>query len=223
MKTPKTYFVYKHTAPNGKVYIGITSQKPEGRWGKDGHGYKSSGRFHFAIEKYGWENIKHEIVARGLSKEAAQTAERKLVKRYDSYNPKHGYNATPGGDKCAPMSEAGKEKIRQSKLGAKNPMYGKCMSDEHKAKISKANSGKRKSEATIERMREAQSNRSQEWLDHLREANTQIRGVRCVETGKVFRSVSDAAKEIKASASNIVAAIAGRKRHTVKGFHWEYV
>ena len=26
------YSVYKHTAPNGKVYIGITSRKPEYRW-----------------------------------------------------------------------------------------------------------------------------------------------------------------------------------------------
>lgn len=28
------YVVYKHTCPNGKVYIGITSQKPEHRWKK---------------------------------------------------------------------------------------------------------------------------------------------------------------------------------------------
>jgi hypothetical protein len=26
------YTLYKHTAPNGKVYIGITSRKPESRW-----------------------------------------------------------------------------------------------------------------------------------------------------------------------------------------------
>lgn len=26
------YSVYKHTAPNGKIYIGITSMKPENRW-----------------------------------------------------------------------------------------------------------------------------------------------------------------------------------------------
>lgn len=26
------YSVYKHTAPNGKVYIGITGKDPEKRW-----------------------------------------------------------------------------------------------------------------------------------------------------------------------------------------------
>lgn len=26
------YCVYKHTSPNGKVYIGITKKKPNDRW-----------------------------------------------------------------------------------------------------------------------------------------------------------------------------------------------
>ncbi len=34
----KKYCVYMHTAPNGKVYIGITSQKPSQRFGR-GRGY----------------------------------------------------------------------------------------------------------------------------------------------------------------------------------------
>ena len=34
------FCVYKHTCPNGKVYIGITGKKPKHRWGKDGSGYK---------------------------------------------------------------------------------------------------------------------------------------------------------------------------------------
>lgn len=35
----KKYFLYKHTFPNGKVYIGITSRvNPERRW-LGGRGY----------------------------------------------------------------------------------------------------------------------------------------------------------------------------------------
>jgi len=30
----KNYCVYKHTSPNGKMYIGMTGQNPEKRWGK---------------------------------------------------------------------------------------------------------------------------------------------------------------------------------------------
>lgn len=31
------YTVYKHTTPSGKVYIGITGQKPERRWQNGNH------------------------------------------------------------------------------------------------------------------------------------------------------------------------------------------
>lgn len=54
--------VYKHTnLINQKVYIGITSRKPSSRWGLQGKGYKDQPKFFNAIEKYGWENFKHEI------------------------------------------------------------------------------------------------------------------------------------------------------------------
>lgn len=52
----KNYFVYKHTnQTNGKVYIGLTKQNPESRWGKNGINYKNKcPHFWNAIQKYGW-------------------------------------------------------------------------------------------------------------------------------------------------------------------------
>ena len=51
----KTYCVYKHeNIINHKVYIGITCQKPEYRWGHDGCNYKECPIFWRAIQKYGW-------------------------------------------------------------------------------------------------------------------------------------------------------------------------
>lgn len=44
MESDKLYCVYKHTAPNGKVYIGITKQKPKYRWGR-GSGYRTNEHF----------------------------------------------------------------------------------------------------------------------------------------------------------------------------------
>lgn len=57
----KDYCVYKHTLPNNKVYIGITKQIPSLRWA-NGRGYKHSNYFYNAILKYGWLNIRHEIL-----------------------------------------------------------------------------------------------------------------------------------------------------------------
>ena len=61
------YIVYKHTCPNGKVYIGITSREAKLRW-NCGNGYNNNKHFKSAIVKYGWNNIKHEILFDGLTK-----------------------------------------------------------------------------------------------------------------------------------------------------------
>ena len=54
-----SYTVYKHTFPNNKVYIGITSQSVSRRW-RNGEGYRNKQQLIYrAILKYGWDNIKH--------------------------------------------------------------------------------------------------------------------------------------------------------------------
>ena len=91
--------VYKHTFPNGKVYFGYTSYKnPKRRWGKNGDGYKDQPVYD-AIEHFGWDNIKHEIIAEGIPTIAeAKTLETKLINESHSNNIHFGYNFTPGGD-----------------------------------------------------------------------------------------------------------------------------
>lgn len=94
----KRYVVYMHTSPNNKRYVGITRQNPpEKRWGYNGSGYCDNEHFSRAISKYSWENIKHEILYTGLTKEEAEQKEIELIAYYDSINPDKGYNMTPGG------------------------------------------------------------------------------------------------------------------------------
>lgn len=91
------YTVYKHTCPNGKVYIGITKQKPERRWGGNGIGYKENEYFYRAIQKYGWNNIKHEIIAEGLTEDEANEMEIDLISQYRANDRSRGYNKHYGG------------------------------------------------------------------------------------------------------------------------------
>ena len=92
-----SYCVYKHTFPNNKVYIGITSLNPLRRW-NNGNGYCRQQFVFNAILKYGWDNIKHEILYSGLTKEDACQKEIELIARYKSNNLDFGYNVSLGGE-----------------------------------------------------------------------------------------------------------------------------
>lgn len=96
MVEERNYTVYKHTCPNGKIYIGITRRNPVERWDR-GYGYMHNRRFFQAIKKYGWDNIKHEILYSYLTSNEASEKEKELIKKFHSNNEEYGYNYTEGG------------------------------------------------------------------------------------------------------------------------------
>lgn len=114
--TKNNYTVYKHTTPSGKVYIGITSKRPEERW-LNGRGYCRNEHFWNAIKKYGWENIKHEVLETGLSREDASKAEKRYILAFQSHVPSKGYNLTDGGEIGAKHTEESRRKLSESKKG----------------------------------------------------------------------------------------------------------
>ena len=149
MNENKQFKVYKHVSPIGKVYIGITSQTVEKRW-QNGYGYKQNSYFYSAIKKYGWENITHEILAEGLTKEEAYDAEKSLIKQYKSNDRNYGYNCTKGGEggNGYVMSEETRQKIRELSLG-------RHLSEEAKKKVSEFHKGRKRSEETKRKISEA--------------------------------------------------------------------
>lgn len=84
--------VYKHTFPDGKIYIGI-ADNVEKRW-NNGQGYIGNPAMRDAIIKYGWDNVKHEILVMCETREKALAYERYFIIFYDSENPQNGYNRT---------------------------------------------------------------------------------------------------------------------------------
>lgn len=119
----KKYYIYKHTFPNNKVYIGITCQLPEMRWGHNGEGYlqlnkkgqPTQVKMYNAIQKYGWKNIKHEIIEIVYTKEEAELKEQYYItKIYKSHFAKYGYNIMLGGSYNNKLSAKTKHKISTS-------------------------------------------------------------------------------------------------------------
>lgn len=106
----RTWIVYEHISPSGKIYVGITSQRVKVRW-QNGRGYIHCKVFYRSILKYGWENFQHNIIASNLGEQTAKNIEKDLIKFYKDGNI--SYNITDGGDATVgiPCSIILREKI----------------------------------------------------------------------------------------------------------------
>ena len=108
--------IYKHTSPSGKVYIGQTGQKPEYRW-DNGKGYEGCTLFFNAINKYGWNNIQHEVLFTGLDQLNADIIEEDLIYYYKQIGK--SYNLATGGkvNRGWKYSEESKKKLSKAMKG----------------------------------------------------------------------------------------------------------
>lgn len=213
------YCVYKHTAPNGKVYIGQTCQKPEQRW-KRGKGYSNNEYFAKAIQKYGWDNFKHEILFDGLTKGEADILEVETIIRYKSTDKKYGFNMENGGYGKGKHSQETLKKMSEGRKGIQAWNKGVPLSEEQKRLISEKNKGKpapfkgkHLSEETKKKLSESQSNK--------------MKSVLCVETNIIYRSFKDAERETGVNSKNIAKVCSGKiysgkKYITAGGYHWQY-
>ena len=231
-KTKNNFCVYKHTTPSGKVYIGITCQKVEKRW-KNGKGYDMCTAFNRAIRKYGWKNIEHEIIYKGLDKETACELECRLIAEYDSTNPKHGYNLTSGGEHYEPSEEMLK-RFSESHIKSykEHPEYGQHLSKIQKGKKMSAESSEKKRQAMLlfyEQNPEKRAlcgnsfrgkKRGVEFSEKLGERKS--KRVMCIETQKIYDSIKQAAEHEGGSPIGITAMLHGRAK-TCKGKTYKFV
>lgn len=122
--------VYKITCKiNNKIYIGQTNETIEKRF-KRHMGYQKDEhdtKFYRAVRKYGTENFYIEEIDRATTQEELDEKELYWINKLDAVN--NGYNTKAVKGKCGgdtlsnhPNKKAISEKIRQSKIGDKNPM-----------------------------------------------------------------------------------------------------
>jgi hypothetical protein len=86
------YFVYVHTFPDCRRYVGQTKKDVKARWGMNGIGYKGNKRMYDEITRVGWDNIGHDVVATVYGEKAALTKENELIKEYNSSDRRYGFN-----------------------------------------------------------------------------------------------------------------------------------
>ena len=210
----RVYKVYVHITPSNKYYVGITKRDTYQRWGKNGYNYKSNKHFWNAIQKYGWDNIQHEVVADNLTESEAKNFEILLIKKLESQSPMHGYNITKGGDGGGyNISEESRIKMSQAKKGKNTGSDNVCYGISPKERMDKD-------------IYDTWLYKHQHPEDYWYE-NKRIKII-CLNNKEVFNSIEDAAKKYNINSSDICTCCkgklyhAGRDKNTGELLSWQY-
>ena len=131
-------WIYKITnIQNNKIYIGQTIRPVQERINRhfnDALNNIIDTHFARAIRKWGKHNFIYEIIDTAETQEELNIKEQKYIRLFQTTNSDYGYNETDAINKCGGNTYQSKteeemkiikEKIRQTKMGSKNPMARK--------------------------------------------------------------------------------------------------
>lgn len=222
------YKIYKITNKKypSEIYIGSTKLTLKRRF-QSHASFKHSSVYPY-IKRDGRENFEISVIDYASTKEEALEKEifwTIFFKKqgYFLYNRKAGDE--PFKETKRKMSEAHKGRY----TGKENPMYGKHLSEEAKAKISKANKGRHHTEEVKKKMSETRKGEnhplygkhySKETKYKLRKKNG--KAIRCTNDGKCFISTTEAAEYYNIGISGIRKSCRGKLKST-HGHHFEYI
>ena len=238
MKVDKVYKIYKLTAPDGRCYIGQTSRpKPNYRW-VGGKAYKGCPAIQEAIDVYGWDAFTKEIIDECYDEETATEKEQYWIAHYRATENDYGFNLSSGGKYGFKHSQSTLDKISRSHMGIRPTdevrqklrelaLARPPMSDEHKRKISEANTGHWVSPEGRERRRISSTGRTHSEATKEKIRNNpncngnRVKKVRCIETGEIFPSAREASYRLGKNKGAVTGAIFSGT--ACCGFHFEYL
>lgn len=148
-----TWTIYMYQFPNGKKYIGKTERTMSRRQGGSKFkGYEKCTLVYRAMQKYGFENIKQEILFKGqMEDEEATRLEQTCIllfktNVYRFNTPEYGYNLTDGGEGQKGRKLVGSELERSLRqLDEYRDIWrGSHHTQETKRKMSLAKKGKKR-------------------------------------------------------------------------------
>lgn len=197
---------------NGKVYIGQTKRPLKERLAE--HLKQSSNSVVGKdMKNLGLANFLVDIIEECTDQEELDKAEKKWIAMEDCVEP-NGYNQCQGGllnTTGYHHKEEAKAAMRKAKqysyLGNSNPFYGKHHSNEQRERWSQ--------------LRKGMGHVSEAGLKNIRASHFTAK-VRCVETGEVFNSITEAATKYGITPTHISRVCRGKRKRT-GGYHWEYI
>lgn len=167
--TKRKWMIYSYIFPNGKRYVGktkrtLSARKKNSKW----EGYQHCPVLWRAIEKYGVENIREEILVEAYMNDSdAAMYERYYIALYKTNitkysSPSYGYNMTDGGEGVAGWhpNEEQYQKRKSHLQSMAQCRRGVQLSEDHKKKLSAAHTGRQRtpmSESTKQKISRANS------------------------------------------------------------------
>ena len=197
------YKVYCYTSPSGKIYIGQTGQSIKARAGKEGINYQQCPYFYKAIQKYGLENFKVDILKDNLTHEEANYWEEYYINLLDSTNQARGYNLAEGGRTSHPRQDH-------------DYIFELFQKGYHIKDIQKITGRCRK---TILESLALLGVSKEEILDHTQKTAC-VQYTLQGELIATFMSTKDAAKAVKGSYHNIAKAIKNKRSYKNSFWSW---
>lgn len=200
------WIIYMYTFPNNKRYIGKTCYSMNRRQRDSSWtGYKNCTLLWNAIQKYGVQNIKQDILFEDDMTDAEASRLEQIcillfkcnANRFS--NPSYGYNLTDGGEGVSGMKRKDDAHMNQVRKMIED-RKGCKLTDEHKDKLSIAHTGKKRgpmSDDTKRKISAANSKENMSEETRIRRSNSKKKKViaihKITSESIIFNSVNDAA------------------------------
>lgn len=198
---------------NDNIYIGKTMKNTEARKKEHLCQLNDGSAIHNAILKHGLEHFRWVVIEKDIF-DKEKLAEREIywISFYNSYH--NGYNMTKGGEGGNGTHAANLKKWREE-----NPDKAKQLID-NLLQWRENNPDK-----VAEGYKRGAETRSKKYGNKITEkANQSTRkAVKCIETGIVYNSATEAAKALGFSSSAHIGQVCNGKRKTAFNYHWEWL
>lgn len=215
--------IYKYTSPSGKCYIGQTTNEKIRREHWNTPGPYAGLKIDRARIKYGILNFTYEVLIRNTynTKEEAREDLNRLeiyyIGIYNSYE--QGYNCTIGGDTTLGYicTKETRDKISKGNTGKKR-------TDETKKKLSDIRKGRKFSSTHKTNLSKALKGRKCTWRDKIIASKPTKVVIQYNTDGTYlnkYDSVMEASNKTKVKMCNIYKCLSGKNR-TAGGFIWKY-
>ena len=219
----KEYCVYMHIFPNGKRYIGITCCEPSRRW-QNGYGYRTQQYVWRAIKRYGWDRIQHIVLKENITAEEAGRLEALYINLYQSNDKRYGYNISEGGQVGYHLTDEHKAKIGKANSGKNNGMYGHQYTEEDKQRLANYWLGRKHTAESKKKMSDY-AKAHPEIKSHKLDSHPMARAIVQFDINgnyiKRYGTASEASEAVGAQRSGICMCAKGKQK-TAGGYIWKY-